>query len=319
MAGRQRAAFDIELAAVDGPQRCFEAQAAFAVLGVFPRLQGAKHLGSEGFVDLVVIEVLQGQAIARQQAWHGIHRGHQQPFAAGDEIHRSGFAIDQVSQHLKPLLRSPFFSAQQHHRGPVGEWCGITRRQRALATAVEGGLELGQLLEGQVGTQIVVPCQRQKRCQQVVLPTLGIRGGQLLMAEQRQLVLLCTANAPGLGHALAMLAHRQARARFAIAWELGFQVVRPQLEQRFQSLPQAFATVGLQQDVAQPFVDGNRCIRSGIHAAGNTAVDLPQGNLVGHQQRRLKPGAAGLLDVVGRGLRRQARTQHTFAGKVHVT
>jgi hypothetical protein len=47
-------------------------------------------------------------------------------------------------------------------------------------------------------------------------------------------------------------------------------------------------------------------------------VDLPQGNLVGHQQRRLQPGAAGLLDIVGRGLRRQARAQHTFAGQVHV-
>ena len=116
-----------------------------------------------------------------------------------------------------------------------------------------------------------------------------------------------------------MLAHRQPGARLAVARQFGFQVVRAQLEEWLEPLAQAFATVGLQQDVAQAFVYRNRRIGGGVHAAGNPAVDLPQGNLVGHQQRCLQPGAAGLLDVVGRRLRRQPRAQHALPGQVHVT
>ncbi|MND97938.1 hypothetical protein D3C80_902720 [compost metagenome] len=169
-------------------------------------------------MDFVVVKVLQRQAIACQQARHGIHRRHQQPFAPRDKIHRSGFAIDQIGKHLQPLLLRPRFAAQQHQRSTIGQRRGITRRQRALPAAVKGWLEPGQLLKAQVGAQVVVPHQRKKRRQQVVLPTLGIGSGQLLMAKQRQFVLLGAANAPSVGHALAMLAHRQPRTRLAIAW-----------------------------------------------------------------------------------------------------
>ncbi|MND97939.1 hypothetical protein D3C80_902730 [compost metagenome] len=55
--------------------------------------------------------------------------------------------------------------------------------------------------------------------------------------------------------------------------------------------------------MAQAFVDGDRRIGGAIDTACNTAVDLPQGNLVGYQQRSLQPGTTGLLDVIGRGLR----------------
>ncbi|MNU05800.1 hypothetical protein D3C72_2507400 [compost metagenome] len=50
-------------------------------------------------MDLVVIEVLQGQAIARQQARHGVHRCHQQALGAMDKIHRGGFAVTQVGEN----------------------------------------------------------------------------------------------------------------------------------------------------------------------------------------------------------------------------
>ncbi|MCY1542758.1 hypothetical protein D9M68_785220 [compost metagenome] len=74
----------------------------------------------------------------------------------------------------------------------------------------------------------------------------------------------------------------------------------------------------MQENLAQPFVDPDRRIGGGVHAAGDAALDLPQGNLVGHQQRRFQARAAGLLQVVGRRFRSQARAEHAFAGQVEV-
>ncbi|MNE92404.1 hypothetical protein D3C80_1901220 [compost metagenome] len=66
MPGSQGAALDVELAAVDRPQRCVEPQPALAVTGIFPGLERTQHLRGEGLMDLVVIEILQGQLVARQ-------------------------------------------------------------------------------------------------------------------------------------------------------------------------------------------------------------------------------------------------------------
>ena len=47
-------------------------------------------------------------------------------------------------------------------------------------------------------------------------------------------------------------------------------------------------------------------------------VDLAEGDLVGDQDRRLQAGAAGLLDVVGGGLRGEPGAEHALAGEVAV-
>ena len=58
---------DIELASVDRSQCAVEAEAFLAVLVRLEGLQGCENHRSEGFVDLVVIEVLQGPDVAGQQ------------------------------------------------------------------------------------------------------------------------------------------------------------------------------------------------------------------------------------------------------------
>ncbi|MNE34392.1 hypothetical protein D3C80_1281120 [compost metagenome] len=123
------------------------------------------------------------------------------------------------------------------------------------------------------------------------------------MADHRQRVLLGAADLPGLWHALAMLAHGQPRARLAITRQLRLQMAGAQLQKRLEPFAQGSAAMGLQEDMAQPLIDGDGRIGGGIHATGNAAVDLPQGDFVGYQQCRFQPGATGLLQIVSRRLR----------------
>ena len=150
------------------------------------------------------------------------------------------------------------------------------------------------------------------------MPALLVGGGQLAVAFIGQTVLLVAGDLPVLRHALAVLAHRQPGARLAVARDVWRQVARAHLEQAFHLVAGGLAAIDLQQDAPQPFVDADRRVRRGVHPAGDAAVDLPEGDLVGHQDRRFQAGAAGLLQVVGRRLRRQPRAEHAFAGQVEV-
>ena len=76
--------------------------------------------------------------------------------------------------------------------------------------------------------------------------------------------------------------------------------------------------VGVEQDLAQVLVEADRRVGGGVDAAGDAGVDLTEGDLVGDEDRRLQPGAAGLLHVVGGRLRREPRAEHALAGQVAV-
>ena len=66
MPGCQRRTLHIQLGTIDGTQRLVQAQALRAVFRRLPRSERRQHLGGEGFVDLVEIEVLKCQAITKQ-------------------------------------------------------------------------------------------------------------------------------------------------------------------------------------------------------------------------------------------------------------
>ena len=76
--------------------------------------------------------------------------------------------------------------------------------------------------------------------------------------------------------------------------------------------------VGVEQDLAQILVEGDRRVGGGVGAAGDAGVDLAEGDLVGDEDRRLEAGAAGLLDVVGGRLGREPGAEHALAGQVAV-
>ena len=119
-------------------------------------------------------------------------------------------------------------------------------------------------------------------------------------------------------HHRAVLAHREPGARLLVAGDLGDQVLRPEAGELPQLAGGRALAVGLEQRVAELLVEGDRGVGGGVGAAGDPGVDLAEGDLVGDQDRRLEPGAAGLLDVVGGGLGGEAGAEHRLAGQVAV-
>ena len=107
VARRQRRAVDVELGPVDRPERGVQAEPLLAVLLGLPRRQRRQHHRGERLVDLVEVEVLQGQPVAGQQPRHRVGRRHQQAVVAVDVVDRGGLAVDEVRQHRQLCARPP--------------------------------------------------------------------------------------------------------------------------------------------------------------------------------------------------------------------
>src|SRR2546422_11525245 len=208
MADGDAAALRVHLAAVDRAQRLRAFEASTAVLLRFPGLQRAEHLRGEGLVDLVDVEVLQSDAGALEHLRHRVGRGHQHAFARAGEAGivdggRRGvreIRLDRDAARARPLLR-----AEQHARGAVGERSAVAGGERAGAAAVERGLEGGELLDARVGADVVVGLQSAERKHEVGVKAAAPRLRRLLVARERELVLLRPADAPFLRHQLAVL------------------------------------------------------------------------------------------------------------------
>ncbi len=245
MPRRQRTALHVKPTAINRTQRCVEPQAGFAIFGIFPGLERAQDLRGEGFVNFVVIKILQGQAVARQQAWHGIDRSHQQALGTVDEIHRRRLAVAQISEDRQAARFGPFLTSQQHHRSAIGERRRVTRRQRALGAFLEGRFQRGEFFQGQVRAQIVVAGQAEERRHQIVVPAFAVGSGEFVVAFEGQLILFFAGNIPGLRHQLTVLAHGQASTWLAVAREFGNQMLGAQLQKGFQFVAGALGAVGL--------------------------------------------------------------------------
>lgn len=93
---------------------------------------------------------------------------------------------------------------------------------------------------------------------------------------------------------------------------------RAHLQQAAQFVASTLGAVRRQQRTAQGFVDADGRVRGRVGAPGNPHFNLAEGDFIGHQQRRFQAGAAGLLQVVGRGFGRQGGGQQRFAGQVEI-
>jgi hypothetical protein len=319
MAGGQRRAQQVDLVRVDAAQRCVQAQAVAAVILALPRTQGAQHLRGEGFVDLVDVEVLQGQAIALEHLRHGHGRRHQQAFAM-HEVHRRDVRVAQVGLRLMAVRARPLFAGQQHRSGTVGQRGGVGGGQRAAAgDLVERRLQRGQLFQRGIRAQDVVTLDATERCDQVVEEATLIGGGQLLVRGHRPLVLRVARDVPFLGHVLAVVAHALAGARLGHARELGLEL--GELEaggERADLVAGALGAVGGQQARAQLLAVDDRHVGGGVRTAADARFDLAQRDLVGHGDDAVQRGAAGALQGDARGQRRQAGRQRGFTAQVPV-
>ncbi len=135
VAGRERAAVDVELGAVDRAERGVEAEPLLAEDRVLPGLQRAQHLGGERLVDLVEVEVAEPEAVALEHPRHRVGGGHQQALLLGHEVDRGGLRVDEVGERLEPVRLGPLLAAEQHRGGAVGERRRVRRGHRPLGAA----------------------------------------------------------------------------------------------------------------------------------------------------------------------------------------
>jgi hypothetical protein len=270
-------------------------------------------------VDLVEVEVLQAQAVSREELGHGIRGGHEQALVAVDVVDRGGGRIDEAGQQGQAVLPRPLLGGKQHHAGAVGQGGGVAGRHGGALALTEDRREAGELLDGGVGAQVLVAGQAEVGREQVVEEAAVVGRRELVVAGGGKLVLGLAGDAPvGRGQGL-VLTHGQAGARLGVARDLGDDLAGAQAGQGLDPVAEAAGPVGLQQRPAQPFVDRDRRVAGGVDASGDAALHLAEGDLVGDEDRGLQAGAAGLLHVIGRRPGRQVRAEDGLAGQVEVT
>ena len=115
-----------------------------------------------------------------------------------------------------------------------------------------------------------------------------------------------------------VLAHRQPGARLHGPRRHRHQVGRPQPGDHARPVDVAAGPPHLDEGLLQPLAHGKRGVTGGVGAGRDGAVDLAQGDLVGHEDRCLQAGGAGLLDVERRRRRGERRAEHRLAGEVVV-
>src|SRR6185295_16174893 len=99
----------------------------------------------------------------------------------------------------------------------IGQRRAVSGAERTGRARVEGVAQRGELLERGIAPHVVIGFYSRKFNYQIVEEAGLPRGGRVLMAGERELVLLAAAHLPLLRHLLAMLAHRHAGARLGDA------------------------------------------------------------------------------------------------------
>ena len=251
-------------------------------------------------MDLDEVEVLQLHPDPGEQPRHGVGRGHEQALPAVDVVDRGGLGVDEVRQRRQPVLGRPGVAAEQHGRGAVGERRRVAGGHRRALALAEHRRERGQLLQRGVGAQVGVAGDPEVGRDQVVEEPALVCGREPLVRTQGQLVLGLAADAPLLGGDGHVVAHREPGARLDVARRRRDQVTRADRGERLGPVHRRAGGVGPQQRLAQPLAHGDRGVRRGVDSPGDAGLDLTEGDLVGHEDRRLEAGPAGLLHVVGR-------------------
>ena len=106
VARRERGPRRVEPVPVDRPERPVEAEPLRAVRLVLPRGERGQHLGGERLVDLVEVEVAQGETGAGEHARYGVGGRHQQPLLPGHVVDGGGLVRRQVRQRGQPAPRA---------------------------------------------------------------------------------------------------------------------------------------------------------------------------------------------------------------------
>ena len=115
-----------------------------------------------------------------------------------------------------------------------------------------------------------------------------------------------------------MLSHREPGARLGVLGNRRDDLSGPKAAEQRQSSGNRMCPVEVQEQTAEVLVQLDGRVAGRVDAAGDARVDLAERHLVGDVDRGLEPGAAGLLDVVCRRIRRQGAAEHALARQVEV-
>ena len=195
---------------------------------------------------------------------------------------------------------------------------GQRRRVAGGHRVAEDRLELRELVGARVRAQVLVALEAEVGRHEVVEEAALVGGGEALVARHGQLVLSSRAMPHALGGDRLVLAHRQPGARLGVARDLG--TIWP--GRRWPSSFTRPATLLVR------LASSSTRRRSSLTPIGASlvvstppampALDLAERDLVGHGERRLQPGVARLLDVVGGGGVVERRAEHALAREVEV-
>ena len=298
------------------PRTAGQPELLAAKSGIVPGLERAQYLAREGLVYFVEVEIREVEIRVLQHARHRECGRHQQAFLLRHVVDGGNLAVAEIRKHGQVALARPLFGGEQHGRGAVRHRRRVARGERAGARPVEDGLELCELLETRIGANVVVPRESQIVHHQILVEAGGVGRGGLLMALQRELILLAAADVPGLHHQLGALAHAQPGARLGDPGEHRAEVPGPELEPRREAATRALAAIALEQELLKTAWKDHGRIADRIHARGDGVVDLAQRDFVTHEDGRLETGAAGALQVEARRFRGEPGAQHRFAREV---
>ena len=266
----------LSLVAVDGSERGVEAEPLPAEVLVLPGRQRREHGRGERLVDLVQVEVLQGQALAREHPRDGVCGGHEQPLVARDVVDRGGLAVDEPGEGLQAVRRRPLLGAEQHGRGAVGERRGVAGRHRRVLAAAEDGAQGGELLEGRVGAQVLVAGEPEVGGHEVVEESPLVGGGEPVVTGEGELVLSLAGDAPALGGDGHVLPHRHARAGLGVGRHLDAEVGRADRQRGPGAVGGGLGAREPEQLLPQLLGDDDGRVRGGVDAAGDAGVDLSE-------------------------------------------
>jgi len=121
---------------------------------------------------------------------------------------------------------------------------------------------------------------------QANLETLRLRGHRVLMASQRELVLLVAADLPGLRHLLAVLAHGLVRRPVLQAGNREPDLRGRELARGRRALLPVARRRKLSQEVRQRLPEAQLHVRHALDAAGNRELTVAAGHDTGRLERR---------------------------------
>ena len=278
----------------------------------------AQHHRSESLVDLVEVEVRQGETIAGQQSGDGIGGCHQQTVRSVDIVDRRRLGVNEVRQRVQRMRLRPFLGRQESHRSAVGQRGGVTGRHRRVAALhPEHRLEGGELAWRGVGAQIVVPVQTQEWRHQVVEESAVVGRRHVAVAGGGKFILIGSLDSHLLGGDRRVLPHRQTGARLAIGRNLHTDG-RGQRTDELEPFDVRLRTAQRHQRPTEVVAQPDRRVRRGVDTTCRCHLIAAGGDSVGGRDGGLEARPAGLLNVERRRVGRQRTAQHTLAHQVEI-